>query len=145
MLDAREPAKTNARTRVAGPAARVALLLVLAGLAQATWAEPTSLTKEEAEALITGKRVEYTRAADGSTTTWVFSSGGNVFYATSKSQRNIQIHGTYVLNDDGSVCFKWDADKYIAMTDGCFAFTRDGATTHVVGARNRERIVGDIK
>jgi hypothetical protein len=103
------------------------------------------LPKADVETLVTGKKIEYLRSTDSATIGWDFRSGGDVFYTTSRTQRNIAISGKYTIEDDGAVCFKWNQDKNFNVPDGCVLFTRDATKTRVVGHRNPERIIGEVQ
>ena len=119
-------------------------MLIASCFATAAFAQATPLTKAEVETMTGDNKVEYVRASDQATIAWAFKKDGAVFYTTTNTRRNIPIHGTYTISDNGAVCFKWDQDKYLTMTDGCIAFSREGDKIHVTGARDRERILGDV-
>ncbi len=128
-----------------GGMCRAAMLVLSMGFATAAVAEePIRLTKADVEAIAVGKKLQYVRASDGSTVTFDVKDNGTVFFSPPKTQRNLTISGNYVVGDDGSLCFKWNQDKYYPMQDGCFLFVRDGSKTHLVGKRNPDRVLGDL-
>lgn len=103
------------------------------------------LAKADVEPLVTGKLVRYVRKRDGARVGWDFRSGGDVYYTTSATQRNVNIAGTYRVTDDGAVCFKWTADKYLTLPDGCVRFRRAGTTLQVVGWKDPDNVLGDVE
>jgi Protein of unknown function (DUF995) len=102
------------------------------------------LTKPEVEALAVGKKFQYVRASDGSTVTFDVRDDGRAYYSPTRTSRNLTIQGAYTIGDDGTLCFKWDADKYVSLQDGCFIFKRAGDKTQVYASRNRDRPIGDV-
>ncbi len=126
--------------------ARGALAALALAAPSFVMAEMTVLAKPEVESLITGKRVEYDRT-DSSTTTWAFEGDGRVYYQTSKALRVAPVRGSYTIGDDGSVCFKWEPDRYLTIPEGCYAFARDEADgkVRVVSGRNRSNVVGVVR
>lgn len=97
--------------------------------------EPIPLTRSEATSLVTGKKVSYLRARDSATISWDFRSDGTVYYLTPNTVRNTSFSGAYTIDEDGAVCFKWNADKYAQLTDGCVVFRRDGDKTSITGKK----------
>ena len=132
-------------SRRSGPALRclfvAAALLAALGVAIAADAP---LGKADVEAMITGKKVSYVRKRDGTPMAYDFRSGGDVYYTTSNTVRNAGFGGTYTVEDDGAVCFKWRQDKYMNMQDGCVRFRRDGDKTQIVGRKNPDFLIGDV-
>lgn len=116
--------------------------LALAGTALAD--DAVRYTKAETDAFVSGKRIEWVRARDGAKIAYAFKDNGNVFFTTTNTTRNIPISGTYEVTEHGSVCFKWNADKYVAMQDGCVAFAHDGAKTQVVSPKDTTRVLGQV-
>jgi hypothetical protein len=116
--------------------------LTLVGVAFAD--DTVRYSKAETDALVVGKKVEWVRVRDGAKLTYTFKDGGDVFFTTSNTVRNIPISGTYNVTDRGSVCFKWNQDKFLAMQDGCIAFAHDGAKTQVVSATDPTKVLGQV-
>jgi hypothetical protein len=139
-------AKCDARRHLTTPQRVGAVLLVIASIAVpcASAQESRLLTKSEVEGIAVGKKLSYVRATDGATVVFDVREGGKVYYSPARTQRNLSIGGTYTIGDDGSLCFKWEADKYVTMKDGCFLFKREGTKTHVVGGRNPDSLVGEL-
>jgi hypothetical protein len=122
--------------------AAFAACLTLVGAAYAD--DAVRYSKAETEALVVGKKVEWVRARDGAKITYAFKDGGDVFYTTTATTRNIPISGTYNITDRGSVCFKWNQDKYVAMQDGCVAFAHDGTKTQITNASDSTKVLGQV-
>lgn len=97
--------------------------------------DPLPLSRGEATSLVTGKKVTYLRTRDNATVSWDFRSDGTVYYLTPNTVRNTSFSGAYTIDDDGAVCFKWNADKYLQLTDGCVVFRREGDKTVITGKR----------
>ena len=128
-----------------GAMLRAAVLAVsLVATTSALADEPTRLTKSEVEGIVVGKKVQYVRASDGSTTVWDVKSDGVVYFNPPRTRRNINISGAYTISDDGALCFKWNQDKEYPMQDGCVVFMRDAGKTRIVSQRNPERVFGDL-
>ena len=118
------------------------LALALSSVAPAQ--DATRLAKADVEALTSGKELRYERA-DGSMVVWDLRTDGSVYYTPRNAQRSIVIGGTYTVEDDGSLCLKWRADKYVTLTDGCYVFTRLDDKTRISGKRNPERVIGTLQ
>jgi|GEM_PF-3659299 len=121
--------------------AAIAVCLSLVGVASAD--DAVRYTKAETDALVANKKIEWVRARDDAKITWAFKDDGTVYFTTSKTTRNIPISGTYNVTDRGSICFKWNQDKFVAMQDGCSAFTHDGGKTMVVNPTD-SRVLGQV-
>lgn len=133
--------KNDRTTGVVAFAIAAALAFAIPAIGQ----DAQRLAKPDVEALVTGKKIEYLRTADGATIGWDFRSGGDVYYTTSRTMRNIAVSGKYTIEDDGAVCFKWNPDSQFTIPDGCVLFTRDASKTRIVGQRNQGRIIGEVQ
>ena len=120
-----------------------ALAIGVAAAPHASAQDAKALTKAEVEALVVGKKLQYTRV-DGSNVTFDTRDNGKAYYSPQRTTRNLVIQGAYTISDEGALCFKWEADKYVAMQDGCYLFKRDSAKTHVYARRNPETVIGDV-
>ena len=98
-------------------------------------ADPVPLDRSETTSLVTGKKVTYLRTRDNATVSWDFRSDGTVYYLTPNTVRNTSFSGAWTIDEDGAVCFKWNADKYLQLTDGCVVFRHDGDKTVITGKR----------
>ena len=94
------------------------LCAVPPAVAQDAATEAKRLTKAEVESMVVGKKLQYVRASDGANVVWDLDRDGTAHYAPPKTMRNLTISGTYTVGDDGSLCFKWNQDKYVSMQDG---------------------------
>lgn len=125
------------------PLVRIAWL-VFAVLPCQALADPVRLARSEVETMVVGKPVKFVRASDQTEVTWETRSDGQIYYSPPRTQRHITISGTYTIDEDGALCTKWNADKYVTMTDACYLFVRDGDKLRMVGKRNNERVIGEV-
>ncbi len=127
----------SARTAPARRRLAVAAVLVVASFVApvARADDPVPLSRSEATGFVTGKKVTYLRARDNATVSWDFRSDGTVYYLTPNTVRNTSFSGAWTIDEDGAVCFKWNPDKYLQLTDGCVVFRRNGDKTVITGKR----------
>ena len=120
------------------------LAIGLAAGSHASGQDAKPLTKAEVEGLVVGKKLQYTRVTDGSNVVFDIRDNGKVYYAPQRTSRNLSIQGAYTIGDEGTLCFKWEADKYVSLQDGCYLFKRDGAKTHIYARRSPDTVMGDV-
>ena len=120
------------------------LAVGLAAGSHAAAQDAKALTKAEVEALVVGKKLQYTRVTDGSNVVFDIRDNGKVYYAPTRTSRNLSIQGAYTIGDEGALCFKWEADKYVSLQDGCYLFKRDSTKTRIYARRNPETAIGDV-
>lgn len=125
---------------------RIVLLLAAGtmGASAALAQDVKPLTKAEVEEIAVGKKLEYVRTADGANVVFDIRSDGKAYYSPPRTQRNLSIQGAYTISDEGTLCFKWQADKYVTMQDGCYVFKRDDQKIHVYRARSPDSPIGDL-
>ena len=102
------------------------------------------LPRADVAPLVVDKKLAYVRKRDGARQAYDFKGDGTVYFTTSTTTRNTAFSGTYVLGDDGAVCFKWNPDKYLVMQDGCMLLRRDGDKLVIVGQRNPDNVIGEV-
>jgi hypothetical protein len=135
-----------------GPKAFVAMTVVLAaglsaGLTTGRVAAQelsSTLPKAEVTPLVVGKTINYIRKRDNARQSYEFQKDDTVYFKTSTTLRNMAVSGSYVVEDDGRVCFKWNHDKFIPMTDGCIYFRHAGDKLVMVGRREPDLVFGEV-
>jgi hypothetical protein len=112
------PVATAPTTTVPAPTTPTLAAQTLA--APVATASSAFLTKQEVDAMSTGKKWKYSRMSDGQTIRWDLRSGGNLFGNNLNS--NMSDSGSWSINDEGQLCTKWRGSSI----DGCFAVQKDG-------------------
>ncbi len=133
---------TNGCEKAARATGTLVGLVLAAATVVASAEDASSLGKVEATAYVTGRKIAYVRTSDGAKVSYDFRGDGVVYYATPNTRRNTAFSGTYTIEDDGAVCFRWNPDKYLNLTDGCVRFERADAKVKVVGRSGK--VLGDV-
>jgi hypothetical protein len=114
------PAPVTATPTSTAPAPTTPTLAAQTIAAPVATTSSAFLTKQEVDAMSTGKKWKYSRMSDGQTIRWDLRSGGNLFGNNLSS--SMSDSGSWSINEAGQLCTKWRGSS----VDGCFAVQKDG-------------------
>jgi hypothetical protein len=112
--------------------------------AGSAFAEDGPLSKAEVEAIAASKKMAYVRDTDQKKIEFSLNDGHSNYALSTPGGRNITMGGTYEITDSGQLCFKWQADKYVNLPDGCYAFRHEGDKVLVAGGKNPTGRLGEL-
>jgi hypothetical protein len=96
------------------------------------------LSKDEVQALASGKKWDHVRAADGNSIRWDLTSNGNLFannLSLSSSDK-----GTWLVNDNAQLCVKWRGQSQ----DRCVAVSKEGDKLKMVDSADLNGVYAEL-
>jgi hypothetical protein len=100
------------------------------------------LSKSEVESIAVNKKLAYVRDSDQKKIEYDIRDGGTAYYAmTTQAGRNLSIRGSYEVSDSGTLCFKWQQDRFFTLPEACYGFRHDGDKIVVTDRGNK---VGEV-